>query len=123
MAVAGRRATRRVARKQEVARGCYDGKQRRGAARADSRAAWQEQGRPARGRGRRLRGREGHVARCRTALRRQGWCTWLARAAAARGRETEEREREEDKGGPSCKLQKVQGPYCNTQITFKPELK
>jgi hypothetical protein len=40
-----------------------------------------------------------------------------------RGRETEEREREVDEGGRSCKLQKVQGPYYNAQITFKPELK
>jgi hypothetical protein len=38
------------------------------------------------------------------------WRTWLVRVAAARGRETEEREREVDEGGPSCKLQKVQGP-------------
>jgi hypothetical protein len=88
-----------------------------------TRATWRGQGRPARGRGTRRQGREGHVARCRMALRWRGWRTWLARAAAARGRETEEREREVDEGGPSCKLQKVQGPYCNAQITFKPELK
>jgi hypothetical protein len=54
-----------------------------------------------------------------------GRCTAYGRvrAAAARGRGTEEREREVDEGGPSCKLQKVQGPYCNAQITFELELK
>jgi hypothetical protein len=37
---AGRRATRGIAGKQELARGCSGGEQRRGAARADGRAAW-----------------------------------------------------------------------------------
>jgi hypothetical protein len=32
--------------------------------------------------------------------------TWLARAAAACGREIEEREREVDEGGLDCKFQK-----------------
>jgi hypothetical protein len=30
---------------------------------------------------------------------------------------------EVDEGGLDCNFQKVQGPYCNAQITFKPELK
>jgi hypothetical protein len=30
---------------------------------------------------------------------------------------------EVDEGGLDCNFQKVQGPYCNVQITFKPELK
>jgi hypothetical protein len=59
----GQGATRGIAGKQEVALGCYNDEQQRGAARADSRAAWQKQGRPAWGRGRRQRGRRGRVAR------------------------------------------------------------
>jgi hypothetical protein len=68
-------------------------------------------------------GEGGSEARCRTALRRRGWRTWPAIAVAARGRETEERERGVDEGGPGCKIQKGQGSYSNSQITFKPELK
>jgi hypothetical protein len=74
---------------------------------------WKERGQPARGRGRHVDGR-------RAAL---GQRTWLARAAAARGRETEEIEGEVDEGGLDCKFQKEQGPHCNAQVTFKPVLK
>jgi hypothetical protein len=49
-AAVGRRATRRVAGKQEVALDCSDGEQRRGAARADRQTAWHGGERPARGR-------------------------------------------------------------------------
>jgi hypothetical protein len=41
-AAVGQGAMRGIAGKQEVALGCCDGEQRRGAARADSRAAWQK---------------------------------------------------------------------------------
>jgi hypothetical protein len=47
-AVVGRGATRGVAGKQEVALGCSDGKQRRGAARADGQAVWHGGERPTR---------------------------------------------------------------------------
>jgi hypothetical protein len=94
-AAAGRRAARGICREQEVV---LIGSQRRGAAvqggSGRRQAAWHGGKKPARGRGRRQQFREGHVARFKTALRRRGWRTWLARAAAARGRETEERERE-----------------------------
>jgi hypothetical protein len=44
--------------------------------------------------------------------------------AAARGRgKTEEGEREVDEGGPKYNFRKMQGPYCNASITFKPVLK
>jgi hypothetical protein len=109
----GRGVTRGIAGKQEVVRDCYNGEQRRGAARVGSRVAWRGEEEPARGReavGQRLRR---HVDGRRAALGRQGWRTWPARAAAARGRETEERGREVDEGGPGCKLQKIQGLHCN----------
>jgi hypothetical protein len=48
----------------------------------------------------------------------------IGRVAVAWHRgETEEGEREVDKGGPRCNFIEMQGPYCNAQITFKPELK
>jgi hypothetical protein len=34
------------------------------------------------------------------------------RATAARGRETERRERQVDEGGPKCNFREMQGPYC-----------
>jgi hypothetical protein len=69
-------------------------------------ATWREWGRPAQGPERQQRGREGHVEGLRAA---RGQRTWLARAAVARGRETEERGKEVEEGGPSCKMQKIQG--------------
>jgi hypothetical protein len=46
-----------------------------------------------------------------------------AEITRARQRNRGARGLEEDDGGPSCKKQKIQGPYCNAQITFKPVLK
>jgi hypothetical protein len=40
-----------------------------------------------------------------------------------RGREQRRSGPEEDDGGPRCKMQKVQGLYCNAWITFKPVFK
>jgi hypothetical protein len=106
-----------------VVRGCYDGEQRRGAAQAGSRAAWPDGKKPARGQGAAGQVLGRHVACLRAALERGGARHMAGRAALARGREIEERGREVDEGGPSCKLQKIQGPHCNAQVTFKLELK
>jgi hypothetical protein len=40
-----------------------------------------------------------------------------------RDRETEEREREVDEGGPKCNITGIQGPYYKDLITFKAVLK
>jgi hypothetical protein len=64
-----------------------------------------------------------HVACLRAALERGGAQHKADRVAVARGRETEEMGREVDEGGPSCQFQKIQGPHCNAQVTFIPELK
>jgi hypothetical protein len=120
----GRGVTRGIAEKQEVVLIVLQ--RWRAAARSSSgrrQAAWRGEEKPARGRGAAGQVLGRHVACLRAALERGGARHMAGRAAAARGRETEEREREVDEGGPSCKLQKVQGPYCNAQITFKPVLK
>jgi hypothetical protein len=122
-AAVGHGVTRGITRKQELVLGCCDGEQRRGAGRADSRAAWHGGEKTAR--------LGGAVA--------QGWGgTWLGpeqrrdgRGAAhgwqSGGGMTQRGNRggggEVDEGGLDCNFQKVQGLYCNAQTTFKPELK
>jgi hypothetical protein len=61
-------------------------------------AMWKERGRPARARGRRRRGRGRHVDGRRAALRRRGWHTWPARAAAAARAEKQRRGRGRRRG-------------------------
>jgi hypothetical protein len=102
--------TRGIAGKQEVAPGRQW-------------ATWRGKKKPARGRGAAGQVLGRHVACLRVALERGSARHMAGRATAARGRETEERGREVDEGGLDCYFQKGQGPYCNAQITFKPELK
>jgi hypothetical protein len=63
--------------------------------------------------GRRVEGR------CRAA----GWRTWPGRGGGMQQRRSRGDRDWRRRRGPSCKKQKVQGPHCNTHITFKPELK
>jgi hypothetical protein len=91
--VVGQGATCGVAGKQEVALGCSDGEQRRGAARADGRAAWHGGEKTVwlgEGGG---AGRRRHVARPRAAQGRRGRSTWPAERRR-RGAEKKQRRRE-----------------------------
>jgi hypothetical protein len=94
-AAAGRRATRGVIRKQEVALGYRNGEQQRGVARADEGATWRKQGRLARGWETAAQSGGGRMARCRAARGRRGHCTW----PVERWRRSAERNRGERAGG------------------------